>query len=771
MSDQVGEFLDKATTALKDAPPEPRDQPLVPFQTPMKLTRDREKKMLDHAFKRLKELSDEAGRDTACQPNWWANISTALNPFMASQGFLSTQTFMQKRARFDATFHNDVSWRPWTMGGDNIFMQSNLTVPLSRRIARQMIARAKNSFFGSDPWFSIEAAPNPASELDEELAWKIESFVRFKLGESESKEYLGGAIELALTLGECPVFTTYTVRDQIFGTEATVLTDIDGQQVKGADGNIITPDDEFVDAQDGNGTQVLKRDGQTLMPDAPLFQSMTLNRRQVLFEGARSEPIYYKDFLCPLTATDVQTADCIAHLYDKPVMQFVDLVVKRGMVEDTAEGRLGAAQRLVSLVKKMDSNTSRPKAAVTTDVRPNENYGTLPDTKTGGPVAEFVNFFMWYDVYGDGILRNVMLVADRQTESPVFYDFVPNVTTDGLRPIEIVRINPVKGRWYGLGIIELFESYQTWVDLMVNRWNQSQSAAGRTDFWDPTATLEGDANPSLQMNRGKSYTLKPGKKAEDALSAVYLNDTKFEQIYRMLQLPMQLAVNESGVANANDAQSAGLESSELATGIQNIQQSGDELFKPIIADLTGPLNRILGREVSVTLANMNPEEAYSYMEGDTRGVDKLTPDDVRGLKFKVKISLTTQHNQQVIQTSAAAAALVEKYYMLTPEIQARVAPFYRAQIRALDPKCDVEHTIQPMPPAPAQSQPPKLSVAVALKGEDLSPEEKQELISKIEGGQPDQSDTGSTEKLGDAGAGGSTPFPAQLSQRMNKKAG
>ena len=64
-------------------------------------------------------------------------------------------------------------------------------------------------------------------------------------------------------------------------------------------------------------------------------------------------------------------------------------------------------------------------------------------------MAEFVEFYLWFDANNDGVAENIMLIADRTTRSPVFYDHVANVTTDGLRPIEIVRINPVEGRWYG----------------------------------------------------------------------------------------------------------------------------------------------------------------------------------------------------------------------------------------------------------------------------------------------------------------------------------
>jgi hypothetical protein len=769
-SSQVDRFLDVAKTELAAAPPLDPNAAKVPFPSPLVLTGKQEKKMLDQAFERLKELEQESGRDQTLNPTWWMNLAPAPNLMLASQGLLPSNTFLGKRSRYEATFGNDVSWRPWTMGPDNIFMTSNLVVPLARRICRQQIARAKNKFFGSDPWFSIDPKPEPSTEIDDKMADRIQNFCRFKLKETDSKTDKESAITRALILGECVVKTSYVVRDQFFDCEAMVLTDVTGEPSLGQDGNHITQDDQWdeqpladqeqqpsmlgklgamVKQRTFNPTvKVLRRDGTTQMPDAPIWTKQTLPRRQILFEGARSEPIYYKDFLCPLTATDVQTADCIVHLYDKPVMEFVDLIVKRGQIPGDNASRQAAGQRIAALVQKLSGDSSAPKAAVTMELRPNENFSPIPGSqKAGGPVAEFAEFCLWFDANEDGIAENILLIADRKNQAPIFYDHVPNVTTDGLRPFEVIRINPVEGRWYGYGVMELFESYQVVTDLMVNRWNFSQSRSGRVDLWNPTNTIEGDRDPNLKMNWGGTYTKKPGMKKEDIIETVYLTDTKFEQIHEMIQFFMQLAMNESGVSMANDDQAAGMQSAKLATGIVNVQQSGDELFDPTVSDLRGPFSRLLEREIHVTLANMNPEEAFSYLEGDTLGIDKLTPDDVRGLRFKVNIELTTHKNQQIIQMSAQAEACVKDFYSLPPEIQVKVAPMYRNHLRALSPHTNAEEIISPMVPLPPAGPP-------AEGGEPGEGAEPGEAPQPAAGGP----------QARPAGPGGSTPFPTQLSQ-------
>ena len=103
-------------------------------------------------------------------------------------------------------------------------------------------------------------------------------------------------------------------------------------------------------------------------------------------------------------------------------------------------------------------------------------------------------------------------------------------------------------------------------------------------------------------------------------------------------------------------------------GILQTEKTGDELFQPIIEDLTGPIEKIVNRQVDVTLANMNPEEVMAYEEGDTMGIEKLTPDDVRGLRFKATVELTTpQESTDPTVLRSGLRHSQEKFYMLPPD--------------------------------------------------------------------------------------------------------
>ncbi|MGL4281591.1 MAG: portal protein, partial [Albidovulum sp.] len=497
-----------------------------------------------------------------------------------------------------------------------------------------------------------------------------------------------------------------------------VMADETDQPLLAQDGDYITRADRFrpqtfFDPATGQeqplsgGDLVLDRDNTTPAPIVENWVQIVAKRRNVLFEGPESLPLYFKDFLAPLIATDLQAADCIVHLYDKPVAELVNQLMKRGAFDAGSAddpARLREAQKAIDLVRTLAQNSSASKSGVTLSARPNEEefgagYGASSDrmADSGEPVAEIAEVYLWYDANGDGVQENIMLLLDRASERPIYYDHVANLTPDGLRPFDVVRINEVDNRWYGLGVMETFDSSQQIVDLLVNRWNHSQSRAGRVDVWRPDLTLEGDSDPNLKLNWGKAYTGKPDADPSKILTSFYLNDTKFANLQAMFEFFMQMAMNESGVQHANDGAAIGMDSQKLATGIRNIEKAGQEMFAPILSDLEPGLTATLNREMLTLLANLNEAESFRYLEGDQKIRTVITPEEVNGLRLDVSLLLTRYKGEQQFQQMLQASNVVKDYYALAPQVQAYTAPFYQGMIKALDSKLPAEQIIQPVP--------------------------------------------------------------------------
>jgi hypothetical protein len=133
-------------------------------------------------LQRISDLEDEMGRPGVLGDNWWAASGDGSDG--STRVIDAANSWMGKRARWEAMYRNDVSWRPIVYPG-SIFKDSNEVVPLSRRICRQMQARGDNYFFATDPWFSTEVE----NSNDTLLGAKLDRYTQWKLKKTKSKKH------------------------------------------------------------------------------------------------------------------------------------------------------------------------------------------------------------------------------------------------------------------------------------------------------------------------------------------------------------------------------------------------------------------------------------------------------------------------------------------------------------------------------------------------------------------------------------------------------
>jgi hypothetical protein len=717
MEDQLQRVIDTDTS------PEPAEEaygPQMPFATSYVLTRDQEDELIEHAMCRLQELEQETGRDRTGKGDWWMN--GGVQPIETDpQGInRADRTWMGKRCLYDLVYDNNVDHRAIVLGG--IFAESNLVVPLARRITRQMTARAVNYYFSTDPWY----AAYPVGEFDRERADKADRYTRWKTDQSKLKRTLEQGIERAFVLGESVVKTTWKRREQIYKTTAEVLVDAEGLDILAADGDYILESDEWItrEVQDASNPEqmiadavmVLKRDGKTPKPSELTFVSKAITRRMTHYNGPESKVIHFGDFLCPLKTASIQEADCVIHLYDVPVMELADQWKKDDEGMGAADDE-EAIRKAITLIREISSSSNNTPTAQDSD-KPGEDDGR--DQVNSAAMVSIAEFHLRYDADGDGLMEEIMLVVDRNSKTPIFYDYEANVTPDGLRSFDAIRVNEIPGRWYGMGAMEMFETTQRFVDLTANRWNLSQSRAARVDFWKPQNTIEGRLNPHLGLNWGGTYTPLGDKTAKDCLESVYLEDNKGMDLKLMIEFFSQLAMNESGVQHANDAQAAGFDSAKLATGIRNIEKSGQEMFSLYLGHLEPGITGTLTRHVKLLMVNLDQMEVYHYFEDDENGegaagLVAIEPGEIANMELDVRILLTRYRGEQTLESSMSAVGLINQYYAQPFPIQQRTVLMFRDMLKALQiPYSD--RVIQPlalMPPGPAGTSPSQLAAAGA----------------------------------------------------------
>jgi hypothetical protein len=664
--------------------------PLMPFPTSYALNRDQEEELVSHAMKRLLELEREMGRDVCEGGNWWNGDGLSVGNPLGTDG--PETSWMGKRLLYDKTFKNEMDWRPRLLGG--IFAESNLVVPAARRICRQMIARAVNYFFGTAPWFSLY----PVGSLDKTRADKGDRYTRWKMDRAKLQRTLEQGIERAFIVGEAVVKTAWAQREQIYKTTATVLVDAAGMDILGADGDYILDSDLWI--QDGaedpatgemvlSDLVVLKRDGKTPQPMEMIWQEKLITRRIVHYKGPEAKVIHFMDFLCPLESPTIQEADCVVHLYDMPLMTLADQWKKSAAASATAEERVEGTRKATELLRRLSAGDGQSTSGQNSDAVDNVTQASSRDSRSQ-PIVKVAEFNLTYDIDGEG-LRNIILIVDRESRTPIFYDFDANITADGLRPYSCERVNEIPGRWYGMGAMEMMNPSQQIIDLWMNRKNKAVSQSARVDFWKPHNTVEGQANPNLEVNWGGTYTPKGNNKADDCLESVYLEDNIGDKLMELIEFMMQIMMNESGIANANDGNVSGMDSTKLATGIRNIEKSGQELFSLFLGHLEPGITDCLGKMVKLTFSRLDEIEVYRYFEGGEAGGEgaeelvEINPGDISQMEIDVQILMTRSRGEQILESSLRAWETVEKYFDPTkgPEFQERVAPMAIDILKAL----------------------------------------------------------------------------------------
>lgn len=717
MSDQETRVADAANENKVERGP---DTAIMPFPTAYQLTRAQEIELCEYAVQRMRSIENEMGREYVTD-NTWGGLMGGLAESPNPEGLrLAQRTWLGKRIKYDLLSRNEVEYRAFLEQG--IFSKSNLVLPLSRRIWRQMAARGNAYFFSTQPFYSAE----PVGILDRKKADKAGRYARWKTDQSGLVNVGHSAIDRAFAIGECVTKTVHMRDERPYQQWAHVLTDEASNNVLTSTGDVILESDIWIPQIGKNevtgetfetGAYVLKKDPQTAQPPVMVWTEKLIWRKKKYYHGAKSTPVHYLDFICPLEAASIEEADFCAHQYDKPLMEIVDRWRKADADGTATAERIEATKEAIAIISSIANTGNQENRQKNVDVTLSDV--SQPASRTSNvSMVRIAECYLQYDANGDGILEDIMLMIDKATGTPIFYDYIQNVTPDGKRPFTCQRALEVPGRWYGIGTFEIFDKAQEYCDLTMNRMNHAASKEGRVDFWQPHNTLEGAADQNLKMNFGNTYTLKPGKTAKDVLESVYLQDNKMEGLRELMNLQTQMAMQESGVQNTADGNLSGMDSTKLATGIRNIEASGQEIFGSYIHELEKGLTDLTRKEVAVTMANLDPTEVYRYFEENEEGGEgaqqmfEIDPNEIADLELDVTILLSRYKGEQVIANSQAVIDTITSFYTLDPMVQAVVAPAYQDILKALN-VTDYDKRIVPMRIVAPAGQGPNVNPAVA----------------------------------------------------------
>ena len=663
--------------------------------------------MLAHVKRRLSTLQADLG---------YQNYSAAgsMNQLASQASLLSLQgyglPFIAKQHIQHLIFQCEMDWRAPIYGG--IWQDSNLHLPLPRRLVQQNASRCADHLFGSKPYFSADpihkkdAASNQAAF---DLAAKLNPWAQFEADQAGADAVLTEAVQLAFIQGQQVVKPYYEKKVQYYSSYETVAIDATGKPLIMQDGGYLYQRDKWIEAVNqftGQPGMVLARDGQTPKRRAAYgFKRTLVEKELIMFEGARLTNIPYTAFLAPLTAPTLVQADAWFHLYTE---RLVDLIARWAPADTGAsltakELRERSARFIYDFAGGGQKDDYRPDAAARGDLGESPGQIGTDTTEPGLTVAEGG---IWFDPLQNGNQANIFIVVDAPSGAPIYYDYMCNVArwNKGAPPVTEVRINPVPNRWHGRSQIELYYKVGETIDLQLNRWNRSQTAAGRIDGVERNAFYNFDHGAEVILNSGVVLELKEGHRKEDSLWSHYFNEIKGSDLQGIIQLMMQLLTNMSGVASSNDAQAAGLDSQKTATGINQIAASGDELTGSFDKQIKPAMERILASFFKLSAEGLTSARAFTYFEGDVQQTDAITPELVADLDLYVSLLMSRAKADHANQTHQLAYGAMTNYFSLPPEVQARMAGFVRQWMREAFDVQDIDEIIPDMAQQQMQQQ-------------------------------------------------------------------
>lgn len=695
-----------ATAAVQervDAAKVPPGTPSAPaWESALELNDDQSKRLVDYLLKWYEDRQDEQGRIVVAGSTG-AQAQVSQQSAAASEALNITATqagmFFHKRRRYQRYFDGDVSDR---VEPKTIYEHSNLTASLAERVTRQMIGKAKNKFFATDPWM----AAVPEGDQDEERARKIGKYIEHKARQARLKEVIHEAIDAAMVKNEAVLKTTYTEQTKRFHAIKSIAVDDKGAPIFDSEGQYIFQSAAWdaVEGVDPMTNQpviqwVLRRDPSIVRLAQPVYDRRRIVLEKVLYRGPKTELVYFEDFMTNLVSRDLESASVCVHVYDLPAMAVArQFLVGRPDVGQTMEKRVADVDRAADTIRDSIGSDRGvfESAANQPDASRGENT-TAPGSDS--PTMAIGEFWAHYDANEDGDEESIVAVVNLRTRKLIFCDYDCNVTATGCRAFTCLRPLPVSGRWYGKGAMEFLWNEQKGTDLFLNRWSFATSEAGSVTFFRPENVVECDEEPDLQLNAGGYYKLKEGKTAAETLERVYLsNQEKTSEMVQMIQFFQQLMQLKSGTVMAGDEAVSDMNASSLATGIRNMERAGDDLFASWMPEMAKGIEETLTQFAMTALANVDRHETFQLFEGSDRELLEITPEDVADVTLNCRLLLSRTEGDRLLAQWQFATGVVQFFYGLPPEVQQRVSPMAIQALRLVDVK-NADKVIVPMMPA------------------------------------------------------------------------
>ena len=630
--------------------------------TNLRLTKEQEDKLVKYTMERVKQLrEDNRERIEADKIGW-------------------------------KMYHND---RIDRVGYDGIFSHSNLSVPMTSLVVDHFMARAEDEITGTSPYFKFEAQgaedAQMAEAFDKYFNWKIEdeAKTRERLEESYLHIFIQRALVLKSTYKEDISVWYDHERNGLFNNETQEFEEIPGQ------GPIIEGEAEFIselNPMTGESELRLAQDPTIQMiPGVHEFQPLPegVPTQQVKYKGPRSEVVDSDRFLCPSDAESVDEADFVAELYDKDLRWAREMFLDREWL---------TFSDFYNQVRK-DAN---PRSPIQKNEERSEN---LDFDSEDNPSIQVIECWIKRDVLGTGQAQEFCVFMDPETEKPIYYEYVAKLTPDNRVPYSVVSIGRERNKWCGASLTERIRSFQEYVDKQFNAQSyRNELAANPVVGVNPQAVE--DEPEDVELHAGKIFELKDQYGIDDFLqfSAIPNVDIKTQELIDFVFGIVQLWL---GVSNMAQGDYQALAPANTATGVEATLREASKIGRRWMRRIVRGFEEHLTKLVQVSMATMDEEEVFEYMEGDIRSFGVMTPEAIEDIGINVRVVLSQDQGQRAIEKANLALQTQERFFQSPPEMR----PFMRPMLKRILDAMGFENTDELLP---AEAPPdPKTEAEIA----------------------------------------------------------
>lgn len=591
--------------------------------------------------------------------------------------------WLADRERFEREWDDDFSHRAWE---NAVFARSNESLNMIGSGVDFIRCRLIEEIFGNSPWFSV--APRRPGSPEAPLVDPVQRHLRWKLG-ADQIDFEGISTELvsqACKLGEGVAKVSYRMETETFERIASILWDEE------RDEPVLTPDGEFVFEEGplevltqcltGQADPVAEwRPGQEMDPVLPDdlppgfgWKERIVSERRVRYAGAKAVPLHYKEFYCPLNAPSIQEADFVAHMTSMRLSEVC------GHLGVSLDGDGEEDDRLQRALRQIRAGGSEPKSE-SGEPRPGEDKEA--PVADADPEFRLVEAYFRFDARGDGRPARVFLMMAYDYDTPIFWDYIANVTPQGKVPFEAVTVNKEPHRWYGKSWFRKYERFQHLIDKLANQiLYRNDLAANPVKFRRKEAVVQWQDDQPFEVGPDKVFDLNDGYTAHDALQTASIPELD-EQTRFLLETVIASWRARAGVSTATQGTLGGLPSEKTATGVTQVASAGTTLFNPILHEVKRGLEGLLRQVVEFQYAYLDADEPYVYLEGGERRTGLLSRESVNGLELDVALTLNRAKLDQSLEVSQLAVDFFSRFLALPDAFKPVAAPLFATAYKSL----------------------------------------------------------------------------------------